>query len=425
MAQQKYRRRRGRRMRRPHYRRPTETRPSRGLDLVAGWWRSLVHFLSKLFPKKEALRTGVIVPFLADPDPDLEFVPPLFSAFPELIGQIPWVSLRGCEVPSVPKKVSRAQHYFGNNHAYIKRESRDLDLISETQAKKLEFILGQVLTQNPDEIVYFGVVEDAWNLALAQACSVIGKPLRMYLVDEEDSAEEDLDLLGIRSLGVRLKILENEKSLSWWRSWEKRLAILPDELEDAVAALGYAGALFEIKAAVDRDEMASPDFVFCSVDSGAAFAGLEISRRLANFRQMTLVGVTSDESTRAKAQELVDLIERTWGLLKPKLKSVADEKFTDKDFELLALDSQDFDLANMVRWTSRFMELEGIELEHEWTAPALRKCCDFIQERNLDSKVVMFWNTYSGQKVFDLSGREFVEIKNRIRRKKFVPRAAQ
>jgi len=383
---------------------------------------------SKLIPKKDEIRTGEIVAFYDEPNSEVEFLPALFSAELSLAGRIPWVSLRGCEKPSTPKRVSRAQHYFGNNFAFIKRESRDVDLLAESQAKKLEFVLGNVLQSTPDEFVYFGVIDDAWNLALAQASSILKKPLRMILLDEEDVEGEDGELLGIRSLGVSLKVVKSERSqqfhrkLAQWRSRFKKIVVLPDEFDDSVAALGYAGALHEIKAANDDGETPIPDLVFVPVDSGAAFVGIEISRRLCGFSNTKLVGIITDESFRKTPAEFASLAKETWELLSPHFADQRREDFSEKDFNILKVGTTDADLPDLIRWTSRFMELEGVELEHELTGPAIRRTCEYLEENKIDGKSILFWNTYSGQKVFDLSGSEFAEIEDRVRGKKFVRR---
>jgi len=424
MAQRRHGRRRPRRFRRSFQQR--KPRPVSFWIRLRRWFSAL---LLKLIPQKTEIKTGEIVPFFAEPDSDVEFFPALFSAEPSLAGRVPWVSLRGCEQPSTPKRVSRAQHYFGSNFAFIKRESRDVDLLAESQAKKLEFVLGKVLQQQPDELIYFGVIDDAWNLALAQASSILKKPLRMILLDEEDIESEDNDLLGIRSLGVSLKIVKSERAqqfhrnLASWRSRFKKLSILPDDFDDSVAALGYAGALYEIKAANEAGETPVPDLVFVPVDSGAALVGMEISRRLCGFGDMKLIGIITDESFRKSAQEIAAMAQETWQLLSPHLKNRKREDFSEKDFQILKVGTTDADLPDLIRWTSRFMELEGVELEHELTGPAIRRTCEYLEENKIDGKTVLFWNTYSGQKVFDLSGNEFAEIKDRVRRKKFVRRA--
>jgi 1-aminocyclopropane-1-carboxylate deaminase/D-cysteine desulfhydrase-like pyridoxal-dependent ACC family enzyme len=415
-------------MRRPYYRRNSP--PKNHDHLLIRLWNFLSRVFDSVFPKKEKQKHGQIVPFFSEPLSNIEFLPALFSSYPELIGRLPWVSLRGCESPSTPKKVSRAQHYFGNNHIFIKRESRDADLISESQAKKLEFVLGDILQQNPDEIIYFGEVEDAWNLALAQACSIIKMPLRMYLLDAEKTAEEDFDLVGIRSLGVNLRILESETQINRYKRWQKmrarfkKIVILPDEMKLPVAVLGYAGALFEIKTAVERAELPLPQIVFVPVDTGVSFAGLEISRRLCGFSQMTLIGIVNDESRVSSAQELVDLMSGAASLLTPHLQGLDLGAFSDKDFQILEVKPEESQLPHLVRWSSRFMELEGVELETEFSAPALKKMVEVVEDKAWDSKVLLFWNSYSGQRNFDLGGREFLEVKESVRRKKFVRRSS-
>jgi len=423
MAQRRHGRRRPRR-----FRRSFQQKKPRSVSFWIKLQDWILTLISKFLPKKALLRTGEIVPFYADQDSEVEFFPALFSADPSLAGRVPWVSLRGCEQPSTPKRVSRAQHYFGNNFAFIKRESRDVDLLAESQAKKLEFVLGKVLQDRPDELVYFGVIDDAWNLALAQASSILKKPLRIVLLDEDDIEAEDNDLIGIRSLGVPLKIVKSERAqqfhrnLAKWRARFKKICVLPDDFDDAVAALGYTGALHEIKAAQEAGETPIPDLVFVPVDSGAAFVGMEISRRLCGFDDLKLIGIITDESIRKSPSEFAAMAKETWQLLSPHFQTKRREDFNDKDFQVLKVGTTDADLPDLIRWTSRFMELEGVELEHELTGPAIRRTCEYLEENKVDGKTILFWNTYSGQKVFDLSGSEFAEIKDRIRRKKFVRR---
>lgn len=416
---------------------------SRAVALRPGVFTSFFQALKRPFTKlsQSSLKVrGEIVSIHPDLYEDADYIPPLFSSFPELIGRIPWVSLRACEKPSHPKRISRAQHLFGNNYAYIKRESRDMDLIVESEAKKLEFILGQSLTAAPQEIVYFGSFDSKRSLALAQACSILKKELRVYLLDRAGAAQSDPaaleELKGLRSLGFKVKIIRAPWYFQWLNRWEhlraqwRKIHFLPVENELVLEALAYVSSLLELRAYQDNGLMAAPNYLFVPVDSGASLVGMEVGKRLLGWNMVQILGVTSEHSVLQSSDELVRLAKELTGFLNAHLNQKIPEGYSQSDFQLIHTKlnpkaESHLGREELIRWSSRFLELEGIELDLEFSAPALRASCEFVKEKSLEGKRILFWNSYSGKKLFDLGGSEFFEIQDRVRRQKFFRRAAQ
>lgn len=393
------------------------------------YWKWLLHWVKALFVRKPKV-LGQVIPFDKYPEPDLEFIPPLFSRFPELLGRIPWVSLRGTQDPSVPKKISRAQHYFGSNHTYLKRESRDVDLISETSAKKLEFILGRALQTNPTKIYVFDSSSSSHLLALSQAASLLKKKIAFFLLDDGANSPSDTDLRSIQELGAKIKYF---RSAFFWNLWKKVLQIfdskhsvfLPLEDSEVLSALAYVSSLVEIETFHSKGQMPIPDFVFVPVETGAVIAGMEVARRVLGLSQLTLIGISTHDRDEASPERLAEICNQTIELLNENLGTPVKERVKAQDFIIIDSSPKNRDLEEMQRWTSRFLELEGVELDIHSTAPAIFESAKYLEREKIENRVVLFWKTYSGSRTFDLGTGHVVEIDYGVRRQKRFSRSPQ
>ena len=90
---------------------------------------------------------------------------PLFEQYPPLGDRLPYVSLG--EFPTPVHKLHKLGSDLGIGQLYIKRDDLSSEVYGGNKPRKLEFLLGNTLTENVKEVITFGCAGS--NHALATA----------------------------------------------------------------------------------------------------------------------------------------------------------------------------------------------------------------------------------------------------------------
>lgn len=336
-----------------------------------------------------------------------EYLPVLFRRFPELAERLPWVSLRGVSEPSVPRRLLRSHHLFGPNHVFMKEELNDFHIITENQARKLEFHLGELCSRGVKKIIARGEAGDPFLLAVAIAARELGLRSKIYLTKPEgdfsfEGVERTLALFGT---GARVRPKASQNALRWslkfqeWLQSLERSELVPNGVHTPSGALGYANALLELRQQIDDGLMHAPDYLFIATHQGSSLAGLELGRRLAGLDGLKIVGIQTDRHITPDASQIASLASEAGRLLTPFLPSFRgklDFKASDFSFyvdpELLKENRKEF--SDVKRWIIRFEEVEMAELGPDDNARALYSISRFITQNKTTGKKILFWNTY-------------------------------
>jgi hypothetical protein len=75
---------------------------------------------------------------------------------------------------SLPRRLIRSRHLFGNNNVFLKLESEDFHIIPENKARKLEFVIGDSLRKKKKKLVTFGYVGSPHCYSTVKAASELG-----------------------------------------------------------------------------------------------------------------------------------------------------------------------------------------------------------------------------------------------------------
>ncbi len=335
----------------------------------------------------------------------LDYAPALLSHYPELIGRLPWLSLRKVVSPVVPRRLMRTQHLFGANYVFIKKEIYDADFISENQARKLEFSLAPYFTEEEKpKISVFDYIGSEHAYAVAQLMKMIGQTAEINFIKAPADDVALLQLNELQKMGVKINFLQSMKAYEFQTKWKGYLAgftkakLLPMEGFCPQACLGYISSMFEVKEQVQSAQLCPLDYVFVPVFTGASLVGMEIGKRLAGLDDLKIVGVQCDEFASFNKQRLAETANQAIEILNQHLNKKIQFKLTAQDFDVVEdyrAGKSAHDAGEMARWCARIRELEDVELDVHGSARAFLGMSELIKKRGLESKRILFWNTFS------------------------------
>lgn len=352
-------------------------------------------------PKPKALTTP-----RALMNDSLDYAPAILSYFPEIIGKLPWMSLRKVESPVVPRRLLRTQHLFGSNYVFIKKEIYDSDFIAENQARKLEFSLAPLFEDNGlPKLAAFDFVGSEHAFAVAQVMNMLGSTAEINFIKEKVDDIAALQIDQLQKMGCRLGFVQSMKAYEFQLRWKAYLAgftktkILPLEGFCPEACLGYISAMAEIKEQVRQAQLSPIDIIFVPVYTGATLAGMEIGRRLFGLESdVKIIGIQSGVFPEFSTENLAKTGNEAIQLLNRCLDQKINFKLTAKDFDVVGDFSNargHYSYEEMKRWSTRIRELEDVELQTDGSARALLGMSEIIKKLKLEDKKILFWNTYS------------------------------
>lgn len=332
-----------------------------------------------------------------------EYFPALFYRYPEL-ADLPWVSLRGVQVPSVPKRLIRSQHLFGQNYMFMKHESLDFHTLPDNKARKLEFVLGDALRRKRKKLVTFGYVGSSHCLATAQAARQLSLKADVTLLRAPLSAEAVEMVSVMRASGAKVRLRGSLRGVYWAGIWNWlgskifRTELVAPGGSNGLGALGYVSAMVELKSQIDAGEAVEPDFLFVAAGSGATIVGMEIGKRLVGLKTK-IIGIQASDDKGVEGARLKEMAVSALGHLNRYLKKPLDFQLGESDFTIVKdyLFGGHGQVPDAVdRWTALFLELEGgTELDPVYTSKALYGASQYLLKHKIENKTVLFWNTAS------------------------------
>jgi hypothetical protein len=336
------------------------------------------------------------------PENSFDYSPALFHRFPHCAEHLPWISLRGALSPAVPRKLSKAQHLFHDNHVFMKEESSDFFLLPEHEARKLEFILGQDEFMDANRWVSLDDSRSEHALSVAKAAQVLAKDADVIIRRSTLDSTAVQRMMAIGNLGAVMRLRESDRGVRWTMAWLKfwsrffKYSFVPEFSASGRGALGYVSAMFEIDEMVAEGRIPVPDFIFVPLRSGIIQSGLEVGRRILGWNQTTIIGVPTLDQPRAElAQSVAQWANEAWEILKPWMPYESISKdLRPQDFQFDSSLPLDREVSPAIRsWIMRFMEVDLSELEIEGAGRALWALSQTIEKRSVSGKSFLFWNT--------------------------------
>jgi 1-aminocyclopropane-1-carboxylate deaminase/D-cysteine desulfhydrase-like pyridoxal-dependent ACC family enzyme len=316
---------------------------------------------------------------------------PLFEAYPNLAGRVPFMPLA-----DLPTPLDRLHHLSAEVGAgiWVKRDGLTHSVYGGNKIRKFEFVFADIVRRGSRAVLTGGGLGSHHTLATAVIARQLGlRPVCSYYC-QPISEEALLNLRRSPPLGIDAHFCGDYVglALSFVREYGRWLIktgrppyfIYPGA-SGPLGVLGYVNAAFEIQAQMQQlgeTAQGRPDAIFCAVGSCGTFAGLLLGARLAGL-EARLVGVRIIEEDQANADKIARLANRAAGLLQRHDPAVPALHFEPGDFTLLdgymgAGYAHPTEKARQA--IDRVKEIEGLSLETTYTGKAMAALLDYAHD---------------------------------------------
>jgi D-cysteine desulfhydrase len=328
---------------------------------------------------------------------------PLFEAFPEVAGHIPWISLG--RYPTRVHRLERLGADTGARELWIKRDDECGELYGGNKVRKLEHILADAREQGAHQLRTLGGLGSHFTLATALYGRAQGFEVHAQAVPHEMDEHARENLRAALAAGASIEVVRRSRAAA-------RLVVALARSRVAanggpyltvlggsspLGTLGYVGAAFELREQVRRGELPEPELIALPLGSGGTLAGLTLGARLAGLRAR-VIGVRVVERSIANATHTALIASGALALLRRAGAPVPRRLVRPGEIEVVhrffggAYAHATSASKDAVR---RMRDLEGIELETTYTGKALAALLELIRTEQLFRRPILFWNTVS------------------------------
>ncbi len=324
---------------------------------------------------------------------------PLFKAYPELDGNIPWIPIG--KFPSPVERLSKLEKTLGVKELWIKRDDLLHGDYGGNKVRKLEFILADARSMGAKTLITAGALGSNHALALAVHSRNFGLKPVLVLFDQPVTRSVRKNLLLISHFGAEIYHADSYLKLpfvvirEFLRNFlsKKKPVYVPAGGTTPVSTLGYVNAAFELKGQIERGDMPKPDCIFVSGGTGGTMAGLLLGFMLSGL-DTKVVGVRVTPKFIMNRLTVFWLINKTFYLMKEHSPRISSPGISLSDVSILT----DYLGKGYGHTTEKSKEAvriaaleEGLRLEETYTGKTFAAFLDFVKTQGRG--VFLFWNT--------------------------------
>jgi D-cysteine desulfhydrase family pyridoxal phosphate-dependent enzyme len=312
------------------------------------------------------------------------------------INDLPRVQINFLPTPLVELK--RLSHVLNGPRILIKRDDLTGLALGGNKTRKLEFLLGEALSQDCDAVITGGAIQSNHCRQTAAAAAAVGLECHLALGGEEPALPEGnllLDYLlgaivhwcGEQRKGERIPDIAAEL-----RSRGRRPYIIPYGGSNAVGAIGFVDAVSEIKEQLLAQHNDADVVVFAS-SSGGTHAGIVVGVDICDL-PMKVIGIEIDRREASEPPYEAELAALANQIAE---KLNIESRYTASKFQVRHeyLGGGYGVVGDLEREAIRLLaKHEGILLDPVYTGRAMGGLIDMIRNREFTSgETVLFWHT--------------------------------
>lgn len=314
----------------------------------------------------------------------------------ELFANIPRSRLVTLNTPIEPLKRLR-QTIPGAPQLWIKRDDLTGYLGGGNKLRKLEYVMADALSRRATTIVTTGSITS--NLARSTALIAKRLGLNCELIlsgGNPESARANwrvAEMLGVKIHSVTASHERSGRMKEVARELEERgerVYQIPLGASDEVGSFGMVAAFEEL--GIQQLELGEQfDAIVFATSSGGTQAGLEVGKRLFNYRNLRVLGVSADDPAGLIKENVLKAVGPMLSMLGKSDAPAADELFVDGNFtgEGYAISTEESRAAAQL-----FAETEGILLDPVYVSKAAAGLLAYCREgRFKPTDKVLFWHT--------------------------------
>ncbi|MGA1825858.1 MAG: 1-aminocyclopropane-1-carboxylate deaminase/D-cysteine desulfhydrase [bacterium] len=329
---------------------------------------------------------------------------PLFEHYPRLAEKIPYISLGN--LPSPVQKATQLGADIGVNSLYIKRDDLSGKIYGGNKVRKLEFLLGQALCDNAQEVLTFGYAGSNHACATAIYAKEVGLTSISMLLPQPNAHYVRKNLLMSHYAGAELHQYRNTlfgcigsvyQLLRHKRRYGQFPFIIPPGGSSCTGITGFVNAAFELREQIKKGELPEPDYIYVALGTMGTAIGLALGMKAAELKTR-VIGVRVVDEKFANLKKMTRLFYNTNSMLHSHDNTFPLIEFSEKDLEIRhGYMGQHYALFTEggMKAAQRMIKHEGLMLEGTYTAKTVSALIDDGEDQILRDKVVLFWNTYN------------------------------
>ncbi|MFO7893407.1 MAG: pyridoxal-phosphate dependent enzyme [Longimicrobiales bacterium] len=204
---------------------------------------------------------------------------PLFRAYPQLGGRIPWVHLG--DWPTPVERVAAVPAGF-RGELWVKRDDRSSRHYGGNKVRKLEYLLADAAAAGAGRLITTGVEGSHHCLATAVHGRRVGLPTTLVVFPQPET-EHSLEMAALnRAWADEVRLCRSVAGQPFveaavrWRCRADRPYVIPGGGSNATGALGYVGAALELAEQVRAGVAPRPDVITVAAGTLGTLAGLAV-----------------------------------------------------------------------------------------------------------------------------------------------------
>ena len=334
----------------------------------------------------------------------------LFTAYPQLKKSIPHIVLS--DLPTPITKLEHFSDHLGCKNIFIKRDDlsgkntgNGSHLYGGNKPRKLEFLLADALAHGAQTIITYGCAGSNHALATAVYAHALGLRSILMLRPQPNSYIVRKNLLLDHYYGAQLDYFPDnttrDAAADELLKTNKNYYRIPTGGSNAIGALGFVEAAFELAHQIKEKAITEPDFIYIATGSCGTTAGLLLGLQAAHLKsKVVAVCIEPEEEVDEFLVKIKKLFTETNDLLHqadtsfpliefPEECLILNKKFCGSEYGLY--------IPEAVAALKLFKELENITLEGTYSGrPIAAIIDDCANNPALQDATILFWNTYCG-----------------------------
>jgi D-cysteine desulfhydrase len=293
----------------------------------------------------------------------------------------------------------------GTAPVWIKDDGAYSD-VGGNKARKLEWLLADARRRRKRAVLTGGAYGTNHGLATATFARRLGMRTILILAPQPETEHVRAQLARLSVSGAEVHfargLATSYLAAAWLMASRARLAggmpyPIPPGGSNALGALGYVEAAFELAGQVTRGELPEPSHVVVALGSGGTSAGLLAGLRLAGLRSRLVCVLVSDVAPLG-ARRVASLARGALALLRRHGVKVDDPAPSPGDLDVEAAwlgPGYGHATREGERATRLLRERAGVELDPVYTSKAFAATCELNRRRAFGAGPVLYWHTYT------------------------------
>jgi len=331
---------------------------------------------------------------------------PLFAGYPRLRQSLSRVVL--AELPTPVSRLKGLEKHLRIQRCDVKSDGFTARPFGGNKIRKLEFLLGEALSQKNRSVLTFGAAGSNHALATALCARKTGLRAVCLLADQPNARYVRRNLLAHLDAGSDLHGYAKSSALKRGALVQSLLEamrtgrppmIIPPGGSTPLGACGFVNAGLELKLQIDEGLLPKPDRIYVALGTMGTAAGLLLGLQAVGL-DPELIGVRVVPEIMANARAFQRLYSRTRTLLRQKDPSFP---FAEHGMKRLTIRNEFFG-TKYACFTDAGMEavrlafsLDGVHLDGTYTGKAMAALISDARNGELKDKNVLFWNTLNAR----------------------------